>query len=938
MNTYDVKLDHHLMTDEEIEEAGIDTSDPSNEHVYKYELKLEYEAGIDWLSIAYYMNGFGEFLGGCSGSGSSGGSSGSVGESGNSDSGVWIENNDGSAHYYQPSKDGKEAMSVYPVSENFYLIVHGEVSWLKEMFDVEMLVVNNSKTDTLENLKATLNLPDGLSLAAMKDEQQTAALQLDNISEGGTESVHWYVRGDKAGSYGLEARLQGTVMPFEEKIDDIFKSDNQLQVLAGNALKLDFEFPSAAYYGENYPIKITLTNNSDTPLYNVNQMVQIEQGMEIYYSDGKSKKKIEKSAWASKGVDKFNPGDQIIIESSVNIFFESEVMKNQLRQMIGIVDGIETLLKMCDFTDTFMKLGTDVINFMSKAESALNFEKSTLETISLDKKKETKKLYDAISKLYVNYSTSGNKSIDKGAKLVNTGISEVLDAMASDNALDYLLKKKPEDIEKLANQILGFAQTFDNTDEDIKNFDVFDSIRTAISAIPIAYTLKNVVLIEDENNTTSIPWSYTVSQAAPQYFGVSNVGKYILSIVQAACGQKIQDSLPGIVQLLPGFDDPLNKDEAIRYVKATEKEIAKFQAKDATGEIKFNVWIERNNTETRSILKRAAFNATEDFLLSCDNETAEFNNGVLTFTGEGTISVTPQSLNGGTLHIEDSEGNNYTYVIDVVKQHECIAGEAETILAPTDDYDGYAIKCCEICGDILDIETLSVSNCQEHIFGEWKTELDPSCEVSGIKNRICENCGYTETEFINATGHTEITVNQKDATCTESGYSGDTICSVCDEKISVGKEIPALGHSFTNYVYNGNATCTADGTKTAKCDRCDVTNTVTDEGSAKGHTIVIDKAAAPTCTEAGLTEGKHCSVCNTVLVKQEVIPATGHNDNNSDEICDSCGEDLGQHTPSENCSCNCHKTGFAGFIYKIMRFFWKLFRINQTCACGQAHY
>ena len=53
--------------------------------------------------------------------------------------------------------------------------------------------------------------------------------------------------------------------------------------------------------------------------------------------------------------------------------------------------------------------------------------------------------------------------------------------------------------------------------------------------------------------------------------------------------------------------------------------------------------------------------------------------------------------------------------------------------------------------------------------------------------------------------------------------------------------------------------------------------TVTATIKVVGHTPVTDAAKAPTCTETGLTEGSHCSVCQEVLVKQEVVPANGHN-------------------------------------------------------------
>ena len=42
------------------------------------------------------------------------------------------------------------------------------------------------------------------------------------------------------------------------------------------------------------------------------------------------------------------------------------------------------------------------------------------------------------------------------------------------------------------------------------------------------------------------------------------------------------------------------------------------------------------------------------------------------------------------------------------------------------------------------------------------------------------------------------------------------------------------------------------------------------------HIVVIDEGILPTCTQSGLTEGKHCGVCGEILVRQETIAPLGH--------------------------------------------------------------
>lgn len=125
-------------------------------------------------------------------------------------------------------------------------------------------------------------------------------------------------------------------------------------------------------------------------------------------------------------------------------------------------------------------------------------------------------------------------------------------------------------------------------------------------------------------------------------------------------------------------------------------------------------------------------------------------------------------------------------------------------------------------------------------------------------------CDHKNTEIRNA----------KDATCTKDGYTGDTYCKDCGEKIGTGTAIPAKGHSWNEGKITTAPTCENAGVKTYTCTVCNATKT--EAINATGHTPVEVAEQPATCTEAGHTAGVKCSVCGATISGIEVIPATGH--------------------------------------------------------------
>ncbi|MBO4539708.1 MAG: hypothetical protein J5781_05480, partial [Clostridia bacterium] len=141
---------------------------------------------------------------------------------------------------------------------------------------------------------------------------------------------------------------------------------------------------------------------------------------------------------------------------------------------------------------------------------------------------------------------------------------------------------------------------------------------------------------------------------------------------------------------------------------------------------------------------------------------------------------------------------------------------------------------------------------------------DPTCTMLGNVKYWTGRCNDSET--------VEYYINEK--------------CRIEDKVADwYGTSILALDHDWVQHDAKA-VTCTENGWDAYQaCPRCGWM-TSHNEYAATGHTYVIDAAVAPTCTTTGLTQGKHCSVCNEVFVAQEEIPALGHDYVGS--VCTRC--------------------------------------------------
>ena len=173
-----------------------------------------------------------------------------------------------------------------------------------------------------------------------------------------------------------------------------------------------------------------------------------------------------------------------------------------------------------------------------------------------------------------------------------------------------------------------------------------------------------------------------------------------------------------------------------------------------------------------------------------------------------------------------------------------------------------------------DMPTINVYRCEHH-WDQGEIITEATCTEEGEKKFTCSICGDEKTEKVSATGHqhTEIR-NKKEATCKETGYSGDTWCKDCGKKILPGQTIAKTeNHSWDAGKVTTKATCTEEGEKTFTCSICGDKKTEKISATGHQHTEIRNKKEA-TCKETGYSGDTWCKDCGKKILPGQTIAKT----------------------------------------------------------------
>ena len=231
--------------------AGIDPDTPANHNVFKFSINLAFVGGPP--AFDGYLCG--DRFCGDTGFGIGGGTGGGTGGGGYRYCTV--------QYCLTPSPatvDGEPMVQ--------WLVIPGTASFLKEFFQVQMVVTDLATTPfDLTHGSATLQLPPGLSLAPTAAPQSLTQTVTD-IPGGNSAAVDWIVRGDTEGTYDLTATYAGLLQPFGTPVALEAITKTPLKVWGASAVTMTVDADATVTADYPYNVRVGLTNVSDIPVYN----------------------------------------------------------------------------------------------------------------------------------------------------------------------------------------------------------------------------------------------------------------------------------------------------------------------------------------------------------------------------------------------------------------------------------------------------------------------------------------------------------------------------------------------------------------------------------------------------------------------------------------------------------------------------------------------
>lgn len=248
-------LEHRRLTRDEILAEGIDVDDPANQHVFQFEIVLTYavypdEPPIEEGQGEFIVNGEGEIL--------------EAPEDWVCDP-VTNDCYDDSGPSTVILDEGEDPEGGPRI---IVLILPGKAKFLKEFFEVTMLVSNlGPKGFSFTEGSATIDLPAGLALAPLA-EPQGLTQEMDDIGSGKAGVARWIVRGDEEGEYDLGAAYSGVLDPVGSSVRLSAESVRPLKVWGADALNLRVRAQKQVRSGRPYRVTVGIENVSDVPMYN----------------------------------------------------------------------------------------------------------------------------------------------------------------------------------------------------------------------------------------------------------------------------------------------------------------------------------------------------------------------------------------------------------------------------------------------------------------------------------------------------------------------------------------------------------------------------------------------------------------------------------------------------------------------------------------------